>query len=148
QIGASRLAFPRLAGLSLWLFVAAGGLLVTGAFARGGAAAGSWSMGHPIPTRSLSPGHGADFWIMGVALAGVAVLVASVNLIVTVVKLRAPGLTLSRTPLFTWSTVVSSAMFVLATPVLLTGLVLLFVDRHYGGHVFTVAGGGRPDAWR
>src|SRR5438105_2997848 len=147
QLGASRLALPRLAALSAWLFVIAGAFLVGSAFAQGGAPRGGWSMDDPLPIHGLG-GQTVDLWILGVGIAAVAVLLGAVNLLTTVLRMRAPGLTLARLPMFTWSMFVASAVFLLAVPVLIAGLVVLFVDHHMGAHVLDSARGGDPLVWR
>src|SRR5205085_7930260 len=129
QLGASRLALPRLAALSAWLFVAAGVFLAGSAFVKGGAPAGGWSMDYPLPLHGVG-GRAVDLWILGVGLAAVATMLGAVNLLTTILRMRAPGLTLVRVPMFSWSMLVSSAVFLLAVPVLLAGLIVLYVDHH------------------
>jgi heme/copper-type cytochrome/quinol oxidase subunit 1 len=150
QIGSARLAFPRLQALVVGLFVAGGALLVASPFVKGAKPITGWALSTPIPEGRAFRGHGPDLVILGVAVVAVALVLASANLLVTVLKLRAPGLTLRRTPLFSWSVAVSASVLILALPVLLGGLTMLFVDRHYGGHVFsgfTGSGGGNPNLW-
>ena len=147
QLGAPRLAMPRLAALTAWLFVAAAGFLVATAFVQRGAPANGWSMDYPVPIRGVS-GRGVDLWILGVGLAATATLLGAVNLLTTILKMRAPGLTLARVPMFSWSLLVSSAVFLLAVPVLLAGLVILYVDHHLGAHVLRPNLGGDPLIWR
>jgi heme/copper-type cytochrome/quinol oxidase subunit 1 len=147
QLGASRLALPRLAALTAWLFVVAGGFLAGSAFAQGGAPAGGWSMDNPLPLHGVG-GRAADLWILGVGLAAVATVLGAVNLLTTILRMRAPGLTLARMPMFSWSIFVSSAVFLLAVPVLLAGLIILYVDHHMGAHVLRANTGGDPLVWR
>src|SRR5581483_4114960 len=117
QIGAPRLALPRLAAMTAWLYVAAAGFLVATAFVQKGAPANGWSMDYPIPLHGVS-GRGVDLWILGVGMGAAATLLGAVNLMTTILRMRAPGMTLFRTPMFTWSVFVSSAVFLLAVPVL------------------------------
>jgi len=147
QLGAPRLALPRLAALTAWLFVAAAGFLVATAFVQKGAPTNGWSMDYPVPLHGVS-GHSVDLWIMGVGLAATATVLGAVNLLTTILKMRAPGLTLDRMPMFSWSVLVSSAVFLLAVPVLLAGLIILYVDHHMGAHVLRPNLGGDPLIWR
>lgn len=150
QIGASRLAFPRLQAFTLWLFVAGAAAIVTSPLADGAKAVNGWALNTPLPEGKGMTGDALDLLILGLMTVGVALLIAAVNLIVTIVKFRAPGLTQRRSPAFTWSVFVSSAVFMLALPVLLGALAMLFADRHYGGRVFngfTGSGGGDPAMW-
>src|SRR5947209_6632917 len=147
QLGASRLALPRLPALTAWLFVAAAGFLVATAFVQKGAPSNGWSMDYPVPIHGIS-GRGVDVWIMGVGLAATATVLGAVNLLTTILKLRAPGLTLARMPMFCWSVLVSSAIFLLAVPVLVAGLIILYADHHMGAHVLRPNVGGDPLVWR
>lgn len=145
QIGARRLAFPRLAAFSAWLFVAAAVFIVASAFVKGGPVTGGWSLDAAAFGQS---GSAPELWMLGLAAAGVGATTGAVNILTTVLKLRAPGMTSARTPMFTWSMLVSSAMLLLAVPVLLAGLVLLFIDHHYGGRAFDTRRGGDPLIWQ
>ncbi len=147
QIGAPRLAFARLAAFTAWLFVAAGAFLILSAFVHAGASANGWSMDNPLPIHGVG-GRAVDVWILGVGLAAVATVLGSVNLLTTVLRMRAPGLTLARLPMFSWSVFVSAAVFLLAVPVLLAGLVVLYVDHHMGAHVLDPRRGGNPLVWQ
>jgi len=150
QIGAARLAFPRLQALALWMVVAGGTLMATSPFVKGGKVVSGWSLSSPIPEGRAFRGHGPDLLILGLGLVAVALVLASANLVVTVIKMRVPGLTLRRTPLFSWSVLVSGSVMLLALPVLVGGLLMLFVDRQYNGHIFngfTGSGGGNPLLW-
>ncbi|MFN2606362.1 MAG: cbb3-type cytochrome c oxidase subunit I [Acidimicrobiales bacterium] len=150
QIGAARLAFPRLQGLALGLVVAGGAMMVASPFVSGGKVVSGWALSSPLPEGRAFRGHGPDLMVLGLGLVAVALVLASANLVVTVVKMRAPGLTMRRAPVFSWSVLVSGSIMLLALPVLVGGLVMLFVDRHYNGHVFngfTGSGGGNPELW-
>ncbi len=150
QIGATRLAFPRLQSLSLWLVVVGGAMIVASPFVKGAEVVSGWTLTDPIPSGATLRGDGPDLVILGLGVVVVALVVAAVNLAVTILKMRAPGLTLRRTPLFSWSVLVSSSVLILALPVLAGALLMLFVDRHYSGHIFngfTGSGGGDPLLW-
>ena len=148
QVGASRLAFPRLHAMALWVFVA-GGAMVAFAPAASDVFSG-WALSDPIPEKLGLPGRGPDLVLLGLGLVCLAAVLVMVNLIVTILQLRAPGLTLSRVPLFSWSMLVSGAVLILALPVLIGAFGMLFVDRHYGASLFagyTGSRGGSPLVW-
>jgi len=148
QVGASRIAFPRVHAMSFWLFLF-GAAMVAAAPAVSDVF-GGWTLDSPIPEKLGFRGHGPDFVILGLGLVCVAAVLVAVNLIVTVLQLRAPGLTLRRVPLFAWSMLVSSAVMILAAPVLIGAFIMLFADRHYGASLFsgyTGGRGGNPLIW-
>jgi heme/copper-type cytochrome/quinol oxidase subunit 1 len=147
QIGATRLAFPRLAPLALGLFTAGGGMVLAAPLVKGRVLGTGWTLGSLVARRAQTPGKGPELLVLGLMLVAAAVIVAAINIVATIVLLRAPGLTVRRVPLFSFSVLVSSAMLLLATPVLLVGLGLLFVDHHYGGRVFDGGHGGNPLVW-
>jgi cytochrome c oxidase subunit I len=139
QIGSDRLAFPRLQATAAWVFVA-GGVLTLASYASGdGPAAGGLTFSTPTLSGTR---EATDLWLGGLALVALATLIASINLLATVLKLRRPGLRIGAVPMFTWSVVCASAILLLSTPVHLGGLALLFVDAHFGGSLFATAGSG------
>src|SRR6266700_2608490 len=135
QIGALDMAFPRVNALSF----------LSGLFVKGGAAASGWTNYVPI---SVQQGAGEDLWIAGLMLAGAASILGAINFIVTILRLRAPGMTMSRLPIFTWSTLATSLLVVLATPVLTAGLIMLFADRRLGTTFFDPGRGGDVLLWQ
>ncbi|MDQ3898373.1 MAG: cbb3-type cytochrome c oxidase subunit I [Actinomycetota bacterium] len=148
QVGAARLAFPRLHALSFWTFLA-GGIMVALAPTQSDVFHG-WTLSDPIPVRLGLRGQGPDFLLLGLALVCLAAVLVVVNLVVTILQLRAPGLTLRRVPVFSWSMMVSGAVLLLALPVLIGAFGMLFVDRHYGTSLFsgfTGSRGGNPLLW-
>src|SRR4051812_7113201 len=147
QLGAPRLAMPRLAAITAWLFVAAAGFLIATAFVQKGAPANGWSMDYPVPLHGVS-GRGVDLWILGVGLAAMATMLGAVNLLTTMLRMRAPGMNLFRLPIFSWSMLVSSAVFLLAVPVLIGGLIILYADHRMGTHLLRPNRGGDPLIWR
>ena len=147
QIGATRLAFPRLAPFALGLFTAGGGMMLAAPLVEGRSLGTGWTLGSLVSRRAQAPGEGPELLMLGLMLVGAAVVVAAINIVATIVLLRAPGLTLRRVPPFSFSVIVSGAMLLLATPVLLVGLGLLFADHHYGGRVFDAGRGGNPLVW-
>jgi len=148
QLGAPDMAFPRLNSLSYWLYLGGGLTMVSGFLSARGAAQFGWTAYTPLSDAIHSPGSGADLWIMGVVVTGVASILTAVNLITTVFCLRAPGMTMFRMPIFTWNMFIVSAMVILAFPVLTAGLSLLYADRHLGSHFFDAPGGGQPVLWQ
>src|SRR5262249_36763153 len=108
QIGAGRLAFPRLQTMTLWLTIVGGGLICATPFVPGVKRLGvGWNLLHPIPEGGGFPGRAVEYLALGIALVLAATVAASANLVVTIIKLRAPGLTTRRLPLFSWSVLVS-----------------------------------------
>jgi cytochrome c oxidase subunit I len=148
QVGAARLAFPRLHAMSFWLFLT-GGIMVCVAPALSDVFHG-WALSDPIPVKLGLPGQGPDYLLLGLVLVCMASVVVVVNLIVTVLQLRPPGMTLRRIPVFSWSMMVSGAVLLFALPVLVGAFGMLFVDRHYGTSIFsgfTGSRGGNPLLW-
>jgi heme/copper-type cytochrome/quinol oxidase subunit 1 len=134
--------------MSLWVFLA-GGAMVVAAPAASDVFSG-WTLSDPIPEKLGLPGRGPDLLLLGLSLVCLAAVLVMVNLIVTILQLRAPGMTLSRIPMFSWSMLVSGAVLVLALPVLIGAFGMLFVDRHYGASLFsgyTGSRGGNPLIW-
>ena len=132
QIGATRMAFPRLHALSLWMFLGGAGMVCAAPFLSD--VISGWDLSRPIPEGyAVAAGNGPDLLILGLMVVSVAAIVAAINLIVTILQLRAPGLTPVRVPLFSWTVAVSSSVMLLALPVLVGALLMLFVDRHYAG---------------
>lgn len=151
QIGATRQAFPRLHAFCLWTTVAGAALMVSFPLMGGGSRVVSgWTLLDPIPVGEEFSGRGVDYLVVGLGLVLVAAVLASAGLIATIARMRAPGLRLRQIPLFSWSSLVSSAVLILALPVLLAALVILYVDREFGGLIlsgFTSDGGGNPGLW-
>jgi cytochrome c oxidase subunit 1 len=142
QIGAPDVAFPRLNMLSYWLFLF-GGLIVLGSLlVPTGPAAFGWFAYAPLNSMERSPGVGPDLWIMGLALAGFGTILGAVNFITTIIGMRAPGMTMFRMPIFTWNTLFTSILILMAFPVLAAALLCLEADRRFGSHVFDAANGG------
>ena len=148
HIGAPDMAFPRLNALSYWLFLGGALLVVSGFLTSGGAAAFGWVSYAPLSDGVHSPGAGADLWIIGLLLTGIATIATAVNIVTTVFCLRAPGMTMFRMPIFTWNMLVTSVLALMAFPVLTAALVLLFGDRHFGMRIFDVSRGGVPILWQ
>ncbi|GAB2641144.1 aa3-type cytochrome oxidase subunit I [Nocardia goodfellowii] len=142
QIGAPDVAFPRLNAFSYWLYLFGATMATAGFITPGGAADFGWTGYTPLSDFQHSPGVGGDLWIMGLALSGVGTILGGVNMITTVVCLRAPGMTMFRLPIFTWNILVTSVLVLLAFPILTAALMGLFADRHLGAHIYDPATGG------
>jgi len=142
QIGAPDVAFPRLNMLAYWLYLFGGLIVVSGFLTPGGAASFGWFAYAPLSDVAYSPGLGGDLWVFGLALGGFGTILGAVNFITTIICLRAPGMTMFRMPLFTWTTLVTSIMVLMAFPVLASALLALGADRRLGAHVFDPANSG------
>jgi cytochrome c oxidase subunit 1 len=142
MIGAPDMAFPRINALSLWLYVI-GAVVLIGSFgADGGAATAGWTAYTPLSGPDYSPGAGQDLWILGLHLVGVSSLLGSINFMVTITNMRAPGMTWRRIPLFVWSMVAQSLLILLTVPVIAAALLLLILDRAAGTSFLLPDGGG------
>jgi len=141
QIGAPDMAFPRINALSFWMLPLGGALMASGFLVSGGAAASGWTEYPPLSGAQYS-GTGTDLWIMGLTLIGTSSILGAINFLVTIFKMRAPGMTLFRMPILVWTVLVTSVLVMMATPVLTSALIMLFIDRNYGGHFFDPANGG------
>jgi cytochrome c oxidase subunit 1 len=142
QIGSPDVAFPRLNAFSYWLYLFGATFAMLGFFTPGGAADGGWTFYLPLNDIEHSPGLGADFWIVGIAIGGLGTILGGVNMITTVLCMRAPGMTMFRMPIFTWNILVTSVLVLLAFPILTSALLVLWVDRHLGGQVYAPQNGG------
>src|SRR6478735_9691290 len=150
QIGAPDMAFPRINALSFWMLPLAGILLLSG-FLTGGVAQAGWTSYSPLAQdRPLaSTGSGEDLWIMDLLLIGTSSILGGINFLVTIFKMRAPGMTLFRMPILVWTVLVTSVLVVMATPVLASALIMLFIDRNFGGHFFDAGtGSGSAILWQ
>ena len=147
QIGARDVAFPRLNGLSFWIWAFAG-IFINTSWILGGGANGGWFAYAPNTGVVFSPGHGMDFYAVGLQIAGIASLVSALNLIITVLNMRAPGMSLFRMPVFTWMTLVTQFLLLFALPVIAVALFLLQFDRLFGANFFNVNQGADPLLWQ
>jgi cytochrome c oxidase subunit 1 len=145
QIGALDMAFPRVNALSFWLLPVGGLSLLGGFLAKGGAVACGWTCFAPL---SLQGKTGTDLWIAGLLLVGSASILGAINFIVTILRMRAPGMSMMRMPIFCWSVLATSLLVVLATPVITAGLVMLFAERHLGAVFFDPSKGGSAIYWQ
>lgn len=143
MIGARDVAFPWLNSVSFWLFVA-GMLLNNFALIFGGFSNGGWLGYPPLTELQYNPGPGVDYWIWSLQIAGVGSLLTAINFFVTILKKRAPGMTLMKMPIFVWSVLVTVVLMLLAFPLLTVTLALLSLDRTLDMHFFTSMAGGNP----
>jgi cytochrome c oxidase subunit 1 len=148
QIGAPDMAFPRLNALSYWLYLSGSLLMLLGFFVAGGPADFAWTGYAPLSGVIYTPGAGPDLWIAALLLSGFSAIFTGVNICATIFYLRAPGMTMFRMPIFTWNMLIVGILILLAFPVLTAGLVMLYCDRHFGTHIFTIKGGGVPVLWQ
>ncbi|MDQ1731215.1 MAG: cytochrome c oxidase subunit [Pseudonocardiales bacterium] len=142
QIGSPDVAFPRLNAFSYWLYLFGATTACAGFLTPGGAADGGWTFYLPLNDGINSPGSGADFWIIGLVISGLGTILGAVNFVTTIITMRAPGMTMFRMPIFTWNTLVTSLLVLLAFPILTAALLVLWVDRHLGGQVYASNNGG------
>src|SRR3954453_21664228 len=146
QIGAPDMAFPRINALSFWM-LPLGGILLFSGFATGGGAAAGWTSYSPL-AQAKYMGVGEDLWILGLVLIGTSSILGAVNFLVTIFKMRAPGMTMFRVPILVWTVLTTSVLVLMATPVFTSALIMLFIDRNYGGHFFDPATGGNAILWQ
>ena len=145
QIGAADMAFPRINALSFWLLPPAGILMFAGFLVDGGSAAAGWTAYSPL---ARTMGTGMDMWIIAVFLLGASSTIGAANFLVTMFRMRAPGMTMFRMPIFCWTMLVTALLQLLATPVLAAALAMLYIDRNFGGSFFDPNGGGNVVLWQ
>jgi cytochrome c oxidase subunit I len=152
HIGARDMAFPRLNALSYWFYLFGGITMVSGFLTADGGADFGWTGYTPLSDIVRTPGIGADLWIIGVALTGLSGILTAVNIVTTVVCMRAPGMRMFRMPIFTWNMLVTSVLVLIAFPVVSAAAIMLFSDRQLGSHIYdaTVHDGvaGSPILWQ
>lgn len=147
MLGARDMAFPRLNAFGYWLYLF-GGLLLYSSFFLGGAPNAGWFGYAPLTERAFNGTHGVDFWILSLQLLGVSSLVGALNFIVTILNMRAPGMTINRLPLFVWGVLVTSLLIIFAIPSITVALILLLFDRYFGTAFYLPAAEGDPLLWQ
>jgi cytochrome c oxidase subunit 1 len=148
MIGARDVAFPRLNALSYWLFLLGGLVLYSSWFASGGAAKCGWTCYAPLSEKMYSPGTGVDLWILSLHILTISSLAGAINFLVTIHRMRTPGMTWMRLPLFVWTIEIYALLLVLVLPALSGGLTLLLLDRQAGTHFFIPDKGGSALLWQ
>ena len=141
MIGAPDMAFPRMNNWSFWLLPPAALLLVAGYLVPGGAVAGGWTIYPPL---SIQMGVSMDMAIFAIHIMGISSIMGSINIITTILNMRAPGMTLMKMPLFIWTWLITAYLLIAVMPVLAGAVTMLLTDRHFGTHFFNAAGGGDP----
>ena len=147
MIGARDMAFARLNAMSYWLLLF-GGLLLHFSWLDGGAPAAGWFSYAPLSEPAFSSSKGMDYWVVALLVLGIGSVATSINLIVTILTLRAPGLTIRRLPLFVWMVFVNSFLVIVALPALNASIVMLLIDRLLQGHFFLPTHGGSAVLWQ
>ena len=142
QIGSPDVAFPRLNALAYWFFSFGSLIAVAGFLTPQGAASFGWFAYTPLSSQTFSPGLGGNMWVFGLGLSGFGTILGAVNFITTIITMRVPGMTMWRMPIFTWNTLVTSILVLLAFPVLAAAILALGSDRVFGSHVYDAANGG------
>jgi cytochrome c oxidase subunit 1 len=148
QIGARDMAFPRLNALSYWFYLFGGITLLTGFLTANGAADFGWTGYAPLSDIVRSPGVGSDLWIMSIVLTGLSGILTAVNIVTTVIAMRAPGMRMFRMPIFTWNMLVTSILVLVAFPVISAAAAMLFADRQLDAHIYDAGEGGYPLLWQ
>jgi len=147
MVGARDVAFPRLNMLGFWIF-AFGGLFLYSSFALGGAPDGGWFGYAPLTSTPLAagylPGRGADFWAVGIIMLGIGSVATAVNFLVTIINMRAPGMTMMRLPVFVWMMLVVAFLTLFAMPPVTAAMIMIFMDRNFHTNFFNAAAGGDP----
>ncbi|WP_298787254.1 cytochrome aa3 quinol oxidase subunit I [uncultured Marinococcus sp.] len=146
QIGARDVAFPFLNAFSFWTFFF-GAMLFNISFVIGGSPSAGWTSYVPMAGPELSPEINQNYYLLALQLSGIGTLATGINFLVTILRMRAPGMTLMKMPIFTWSALVTSIIIVFAFPILTVALALMTLDRIFGTHFFTLAGEGMPMMW-
>ena len=147
MIGTRDMAFPRLNSFGYWLFVA-GGLFFYSSFLVGQAPNDGWFNYLPLASEQFSPGLNIDFYCLGLILLGISSTGGAINFIVTILKMRAPGMSLNRVPIFVWGELAMAISIVFALPTLTLAVTMLELDRKFGFHFFEPGGGGDPVLWQ
>ena len=147
QIGARDVAFPRLNAFSFWVLLF-GGLFLYASVPLRSMPDGGWFAYMPLTNAEYSPGLGMDFYLLSLLIAGIGSIAGGVNFFVTIVNMRAPGMSFMRMPLFTWMALIVSVLILLAFPPFTIGLVFMMFDRSFGTHFFDAAAGADPVLWQ
>lgn len=143
MIGARDVAFPRLNAVSFWLF-AAGALLLNISFVIGGSPNAGWTAYPPLTELRFNPGVGENYYLLSLLISGIGTTITGINFMVTILRLRAPGMTLMKMPMFAWTVLVTGVLIIFAFPPLTVALAMTLLDRLFGSSFFTLGHGGMP----
>ncbi|MFX3636092.1 MAG: cytochrome c oxidase subunit I [Candidatus Pristimantibacillus sp.] len=146
QIGARDVAYPFVNALGFWTFFF-GAVLLNVSWFTGGAPDGGWTAYAPLSSTTFSGDYGLDYYVIGLQIAGIGTLIGGINFLVTIINMRAPGMTFMRMPMFTWSAFITSALILFAFPALTVGLAALMFDRIFDANFFDPSGGGNAVLW-
>lgn len=146
QIGARDVAFPFVNALGFWTFFF-GAVLLNVSWFAGSAPEAGWTAYAPLAGTDYSPSHGMDYYVLGLQIAGIGTLIGGINFLVTIINMRAPGMTFMRMPMFTWASFITSALILFAFPALTVGLAALMFDRIFDANFFDPSGGGNSVLW-
>ncbi len=146
QIGARDVAFPRMNAISFWLFFM-GAMLFNLSFVIGGSPDAGWTSYFPLAGNEFSRSVGTNYYMLSLQISGLGSLMTGINMITTILKMRAPGMTLMKMPMFTWSSFISCVIIVFAFPVLTIALAMGTMDRLFGTHFFAMSNGGMDMLW-
>ena len=142
QLGAPDVAFPRLNAFAFWLFLFGSTIAVSGFLTPQGAASFGWFAYQPLASATFTPGAGGNLWMLGLGLSGFGTILGAVNFITTIITMRAPGMTMWRMPIFSWNTLITSLLILMAFPVLAAAILAAAADRVLGAHIFDPQNGG------
>src|SRR5699024_2785939 len=142
QIGAPDVAFPRLNSFGFWITSVGGLVMLSGFLTPGGAADFGWTMYMPLADGVHTPGVGADMWIIGVGATGIGTVLSAINMVTTILTMRAPGMTMFRLPIVVWGIFITAILALLIFPLLLAAALGVLYDRKLGGHIYDSGNGG------
>ncbi len=145
MIGAPDMALPRMNNWSFWILPFAATLMILGLFMPGGGPAAGWTLYPPL---SVQGGIGTDFTLLSIHMLGMSSILGSINIIATILNMRAPGMTLMKMPMFVWTWLITAFLLIAVMPVLAGAVTMLITDRHFGTHFFDAGGGGDPVLWQ
>ena len=142
QLGAPDVAFPRLNAFAFWLFLFGSTIAVSGFLTPQGAASFGWFAYQPLASATFTPGAGGNLWMLGLGMSGFGTILGAVNFITTIITMRAPGMTMWRMSIFSWNTLITSFLILMAFPVLAAAILAAAADRVLGAHIFDPQNGG------
>ena len=147
MLGARDLPFPRLSAFAFWAYLV-GGLVFFSSLFFGLAPKGGWFMYPPLTSTQFSPGHNADFWLLGIGFIEISAIAGAIEIIIGVLRTRAPGMSLDKMPMFAWAMLIFAAMIVFAFPAVILATMMLELERAFGWPFFIAGKGGDPLLWQ